>query len=127
MHALNYDSYNLYELSHHKGQWQNNFVIFRRYAAQNSAISMIIWSLRGYCTSYQKIACFVLYLKISNSFMKKKRKKKKRNMHRSYRKLFKELKNSIEILVGQAAFKLLDQNSQNVRFGSITQEPLGLP
>ena len=40
--------------------------------------------------------------------------------------MFKELKNGIEILVGQAIFKL-DQNSQNVGFGSITQEPVGLP
>ena len=45
----------------------------------------------------------------------------------SYQKLFKELKNSIEFLVGQAVFKLQDQKSQNVVFGSITQEPLGLP
>ena len=39
--------------------------------------------------------------------------------------MFKELKNGIEILVGQAVF--IDPNSQNVAFGSITQEPLGLP
>ena len=26
--------------------------------------------LRGYCTSYQKLACFVLYLKIINNFLK---------------------------------------------------------
>ena len=45
----------------------------------------------------------------------------------SYKELFKELKNGIEILVGQAVFKLTDQNSQNVVSGSITQEPLGLP
>ena len=41
--------------------------------------------------------------------------------------LFKELKNDIEILVGQAVFYVIDQNSQNVGFGWITQEPLGLP
>ena len=40
--------------------------------------------------------------------------------------LIKELKNGIEILVGQAVFKL-DQNSKNVCFGSITQEPLSVP
>ena len=40
-------------------------------------------------------------------------------------RLFKKLKKGIEILVGQAVFNL-DQNSQNVGFGSITQEPLGL-
>ena len=28
--------------------------------------------LRGYCTSYQKLACFVLYLKIINNFLKNK-------------------------------------------------------
>ena len=37
------------------------------------------------------------------------------------------LKNGIKILVGQAVFKAIDQSSQNVVFGSITQEPLGLP
>ena len=26
--------------------------------------------LRGYCTSYQKLACFVLYLEITNTFLK---------------------------------------------------------
>ena len=41
--------------------------------------------------------------------------------------MFKELKNGIVILVGQAVFKFTDQNSQNVDFGPITQEPLGLP
>ena len=41
---------------------------------------------------------FVLYLKIINNF------KKKNNA--SYKNLFKELKNDIEILVGQAVFKL---------------------
>ena len=29
-------------------------------------------ALRGYCTSYQKLACFVFYLKIINNFMKTK-------------------------------------------------------
>ena len=32
----------------------------------------------------------------------------------SYSKLSKELKNGIEILVGQAVFKVMDQNSQKV-------------
>ena len=41
--------------------------------------------------------------------------------------LIKELKNAIEILVGQAVFKVIDQNSKNVCFGSITQEPLSVP
>ena len=45
----------------------------------------------------------------------------------TYKKLFNKLKNGIEIFVGQAVFKVIDQNSQNVGFGSITQEPLGLP
>ena len=30
--------------------------------------------LRGYCTPNQKLACFVLYLKIVNTFQKKKKK-----------------------------------------------------
>ena len=42
----------------------------------------------------------------------------------SYSKLFKELKNGIEILVGQAVFKI---KTVKMLFGSITQEPLGLP
>ena len=29
-------------------------------------------ALRGYCTSYQKLACFVLCLKITNTFLKNK-------------------------------------------------------
>ena len=41
-------------------------------------------------------------------------------------KLFKELKNGIEILVGQAVFKLWIKTVK-ILFGSITQEPLGLP
>ena len=55
--------------------------------------------LRGYCTSYQKLACFVLYLKIINNFLKNK-------VYILKKKLFKELKNGIGILVGQAVFKL---------------------
>ena len=54
--------------------------------------------LRGYCTYYQKLACFVLYLKIINNVLKIK--------YASYKTLFKELKNGIEISVGQAVFKL---------------------
>ena len=41
----------------------------------------------------------MLYLKIINNFLKID--------YASYKKLFKELKNGIEILVGQAVFKLL--------------------
>ena len=45
--------------------------------------------LRGNCTPDQKLACFVLYLKIVNTFLK--------IIYASYRQLFKELKNSTEI------------------------------
>ena len=55
-------------------------------------------SLRGHCTSYQKLACFVFYLKIINDFLQIK--------YASYKKLFKDLKNGTGILVGQAVFKL---------------------
>ena len=55
--------------------------------------------LRGYCTPDQKLACFVLYLKIINIFMK--------NIYASYSKLPNELKNGIEIYVGQAVLELL--------------------
>ena len=44
----------------------------------------------------------------------------------SYSKLPKKLKNGIEILVGQAVFKLWIKTVKML-FGSITQEPLGLP
>ena len=47
-------------------------------------------------------------------------------IYASYSKLSKELKNGIEILVGQAAFKLWIKTVKML-FGSITQEPLGLP
>ena len=47
-----------------------------------------------------KLACFVLYIKITNIFLK---------IYAAYRKLFKELKNSIKIKVGQAFLKLLTQ------------------
>ena len=46
--------------------------------------------LRWYCTSYPKLACFVLYLKIINTFLTM--------IHASYSKLYKELKNGIDIL-----------------------------
>ena len=60
---------------------------------------MEILYLRGYSSSYQNLACFVLYLKIINNFFEKIN-------YDSYNKLFKELKNGIEILVGQAVFML---------------------
>ena len=47
--------------------------------------------------------------------------------YESYKKLFKELKSGIEILVGQAVFELQIKTVKNVAFGPITQEPLGLP
>ena len=65
-----------------------------------------------YSTSCQKLACFVLYLKIINIFLK--------ITYSSYSKLFKELKNGIEILVGQADFKLLIKTVKML-FGSVTQ------
>ena len=83
----------------------------------------------GYCTSYQNIACFMLYLKIilimlffkkvlGNTFLK--------NNIASYSKLFKGLKNDIEVLVGQTVFKL-QIKTVKMLFGSIIQEPIGLP
>ena len=69
-----------------------------------------------YCTSYQKLACFVLYRKIINTL---------KNNYASYSKLSKELKNGIGILVGQVVFKLWIKTFKML-FGSLTQEPLGL-
>ena len=55
-----------------------------------------------------KISMFcALYLKIINTFFEK-------NNICIYSKLSKELKNGIEISVGQSVFKIMDQNSQNV-------------
>ena len=78
-------------------------------------------TLRGYCTPNQKLACFVLYLKIINTFLK--------ITYTSYCKLFKALKNGIESLVSQAVFRLswLWIKTVKMLFGSVTQEPLGLP
>ena len=55
------------------------------------------FSLKGVLHPNQKLVCFVLYLKIINTFLKN-------NIHASYSKLSKELKNGIEILVGPAIF-----------------------
>ena len=52
--------------------------------------------LRGHCTPNQKSACFVLYLKVINTFWKL--------IYASYSTLSKELKNSIGILVGAGFF-----------------------
>ena len=46
------------------GRWWSSLLLY--------SISMISPLLRGYCTSYQKWACFVLYLKIINNFLKNK-------------------------------------------------------
>ena len=50
-----------------------------------------------------KLACFVLYLKIINIFLKNN------SLYKSYSKLSKELKNSIKIKVGQAVLELFIQ------------------
>ena len=54
--------------------------------------NMHSFTLRGYCTPNLKLSCFVCYLKVINTFFEK-------IMHAS--KLSMELKNGIEILVGQ--------------------------
>ena len=66
------------------------FIVFINYFWNMTA-------LRGYCISNQKFACFVLYLKIINTFMKN---------NISYSKFSKKLKNGIEIWVGPAVLKL---------------------
>ena len=60
----------------------------------------------------------MFYLKIINTLS--------RTIYESYSKLYKELKNVIQILVGQAVFKLWIKIVKML-FGSITQEPLDLP
>ena len=66
------------------------------------------------CTSYCKLACFLLYLKIINTL-------KNKICILCYSKLSKKL----QILVCQAVFKLWIKTLKML-FGSITQEPLGL-
>ena len=60
----------------------------------------------------------MFYLKIINTMLK--------NDYVSYSKLSKELKNDIDILVGQAIFQLWIKTVKML-FGSITQKLLGLP
>ena len=73
----------------------------------------------GYSTSNQKLACFVFYLKIINTFWKKKK------IYASKSKLSKELKNGTEILESQVVFRLWIQTVK-ILFWSITQEPFRL-
>ena len=69
----------------------------------------MVLRLRGYCTTILKLACFVCYLKIINTFLKSNV-----CILKYIVILSKELKNGIEILVSQAVFFLfMDQNSQN--------------
>ena len=78
--------------------------------------------LRGYSTSNPKISMFcALYQNYQRLFLKK-------IIYESYNKLSKELtgKNVIEFLVGQALFTLWIKIVKML-FGSITQEPFGLP
>ena len=75
--------------------------------------------LRRNCTPNDRNSMsFVLYLKIINTFLKM--------AYASYSKLFKELKNDIESLGSRVVFKLWIKTVKML-FGSITQEPLGLP
>ena len=76
--------------------------------------------LREYCTPNQKLACFVLYLKIINIL------KNNISYISSCSKLSKELENGIDILVVQTVFKLWIKTIKML-IGSITQEPLVLP
>ena len=68
----------------------------------------------------------------NNQHLKKKKRRRRRKRKKgkmkckSYSKLSTELKNGIEISVSQAAFKLWIKTVKML-FGSITQEPLGLP
>ena len=64
----------------------------------NRGLKFWTFSLRGNCTPNQKLACFVLYFKMINTFLK--------IICVSYSKLVKELKSEIEICSGPAVFKL---------------------
>ena len=75
---------------------------------------------RGYCTLYPQISMFCALSQNYQHFFGGK------ILYASYSILSKELKNGIEILVGQVFFKLWIKTVK-MMFGSITQEPLGLP
>ena len=55
---------------------------------------------RGHYSPNQNLACFMLYLKIMNTLLKKK-------IYASYSKLAKELKTGTKIFVGQTILELL--------------------
>ena len=74
-------------------------------------MNLNLFSLRGFCTSYPRLACFVLYLKIINTL---------KIMYAFYSKFSKELKNGIESLVGQTVFKVWIKTFK-IMFGSVTQ------
>ena len=57
---------------------------------ENSKITQNKYNLEGNCTPNQKLTCFLLYLKIINTFLKK-------IIYASYSKFSKKLRNSIEI------------------------------
>ena len=61
---------------------------------------LLLFVLKGNWTPDQKLACFVLYLKLSTPFLKK-------IIYASYSKLSKELKNSTEIYAGLVVLELL--------------------
>ena len=112
---LEYSVYNC-TVSHKKCRRSD---ILRLYSTFDLLFYFHFVALRGYCTPDQKLACFVLYLKIVNIFLKK-------TIYACYSKFSKKLKNGIEILVGQAVLKLWIKTLKML-FGSITQEPFGLP
>ena len=79
------------------GVWISNGVAqWNKVRVRDKDESSFQSNLRGNCTPNQKLTCFVLYLKIINTFLK----------NASYSKLSEELKKGIAILVDQAVFKL---------------------
>ena len=74
---------------------------------------------KGYCTPNQKLECFVLYLKIINTFWKKWYMHLKANCPGNSN-------NGIKILVNQVVFKFWIQTVK-ILFWSVTQELLILP
>ena len=70
---------------------KSNQLFIRLLVVNQLFIRLLIFYLflRGYCTPNQKSACFMLYLKIINTFLKKR--------YASYSKLSKELNNGIKL------------------------------
>ena len=89
---------------HHHGLTHIIVKWYKRKKQKPDKLQMLylINPLKGYCTPNQKLACFVCYLKIINTFLK--------NNICIWKQIAQGTQNRIEILIGE----VMDQNSQNI-------------